>query len=32
VEIHEMDHELIFEAVDMLSEFHAQHNAEKIKN
>jgi 3-dehydroquinate synthase len=32
VEIHEMDHELIFEAVDLLLEFHEQHNAEKIKN
>jgi 3-dehydroquinate synthase len=32
VEIHEMDHKLIFEAVDILLEFHKQHNSEKIKN
>lgn len=32
MEIHEMDHELIFKSVDILSEFHDQHSCEKIKN
>lgn len=32
VEIHEMDHALIYEAVELLLEFHKQHNSEKIKN
>ncbi|MFT4857643.1 MAG: 3-dehydroquinate synthetase [Algoriphagus sp.] len=32
VEIHEMDPKLIFEAVNMLLDFHNQHNAENIRN
>ncbi len=32
VEIHEMNPKLIFEAVNILLNFHNQHNAEKIRN